>query len=214
MTTGVLQFEQRKVLVLNRDWMPLQIWPLQRALIKLFSTYADGTPKAKIIDPNRDFAEFTWSDWTNLKVSAGDEYLGILNRGVPIPKVVKVRYDKPPHEQVTFSRRRLYKRDRYTCQYCGARPGSEELTVDHIMPRSKGGLSTWQNCCLSCLNCNLKKANRTPKEAKMSFFNKKFIPKKPKWSLIKDDGRFYRKHYKEWEHFISDMYWDVDIGDE
>jgi len=212
MTNGILTFGQRKCLVLNRDWMPIQIWTLKKALTKLWGVYADGTPKAKVIDPTREFQEFTWSDWTALKVSNDDEHLGKLNR-ILIPKVVRVRYEKPPYDTVTFSRRRIYKRDNYQCQYCGCRPGSEELTIDHIVPRSKGGQTTWENCCLACLNCNLKKADKTLKQSGLRFFNKKFVPVRPKWSLIKDDGRFYRQHYKEWEHFISDMYWDVDIGD-
>jgi 5-methylcytosine-specific restriction endonuclease McrA len=128
-----------------------------------------------------------------------------------VPKVVKVRYEKPPYDRVSFSRRKLYKRDHYACQYCGCRPGSEELTVDHIVPQSKGGPTSWENCCLACVECNSHKADRTPAQAGMKFHFKGYTPVKPKWSLFRDEPTFYQKHYKEWADFVSDMYWDVEL---
>ena len=76
--------------------------------------------------------------------------------------ITLTEYDRVPANAVTFSRRNIYKRDRYTCQYCGVQPGSEELTIDHVLPRSRGGTSTWENCVLACLECNKRKADRTP----------------------------------------------------
>ena len=70
-------------------------------------------------------------------------------------------------------------RDRETCQYCGARPGTRELTIDHVVPRVQGGVSSWENCVLACMDCNRRKANRTPEEARMALLER---PVKPRWS--------------------------------
>jgi len=209
----MLTLDQRHVLVLNRDWMAIHIWPLTHAIRKLWSTYDDGTPKAKIIDPSRDFMEFSWADWADLKQDDGVDVVQSISRSFLVPKVIKVRHDKPPYERVSFSRRRLYKRDHYCCQYCGCRPGSEELTMDHIIPQSRGGETSWLNCCLACVECNSTKAARTPQEAGMSFHFKKFVPKRPKYSLFKDDATWFKKQYgTDWDHFLSDIYWNVELA--
>ena len=80
-----------------------------------------------------------------------------------VPEVVALAgYDRLPEAAVAFSRRNIFKRDHYTCQYCGVQPGTEELTIDHVIPRSQGGTSTWENCVLACVACNKQKADRTP----------------------------------------------------
>ena len=85
-----------------------------------------------------------------------------------VPEVVTLTdYDRLPAAAVTFSRRNIFKRDHFTCQYCGAQPGSEELTLDHVVPRAQGGESRWDNCVLACLACNKRKADRTPEQARM-----------------------------------------------
>ena len=75
-------------------------------------------------------------------------------------------YDRLPTAAVSFSRRNIFKRDHWTCQYCGRQPGGDELTIDHVVPRSQGGVSTWENCVLACIDCNKRKADRTPAQAR------------------------------------------------
>ena len=85
-----------------------------------------------------------------------------------MPEVIVLKtYDRLPTNSVTFSRRNIFKRDRFTCQFCGRQPGSEALTIDHVVPRSQGGTSTWENCVLACIDCNARKADRTPEQARM-----------------------------------------------
>ncbi len=102
-----------------------------------------------------------------------------------VPEVIALTdYDRLPMAAVTFSRRNIFKRDHYTCQYCGAQPGSEELTIDHVVPRSQGGVSTWENCVLACMACNKRKADRTPEQARMRLRKK---PVRPAWKPLYAD---------------------------
>ena len=106
---------------------------------------------------------------------------------------------------MTFSRRNIFKRDRFTCQYCGVQPGSEELTLDHVIPRAQGGESRWENCVLACLTCNKRKADRTPQQAGIRL---KHEPVKPTWNPL------YTAHelrIESWSKFVSEAYWNVEL---
>ena len=98
----------------------------------------------------------------------GDPFIQAMRLRLRVPEVIALTdYDRLPSAAVTFSRRNMFKRDHWTCQYCGAQPGSDELTIDHVVPRSQGGTSTWENCVLACVTCNKRKADRTPQQAGM-----------------------------------------------
>ena len=95
------------------------------------------------------------------------------------PEVITLsHYDRLPNTAVTFSRRNVAKRDHYICQYCGAQPGAESITIDHVQPRSQGGTSTWTNCVAACEHCNAKKGDRTPDQAGMRLRRR---PVRPEW---------------------------------
>ena len=93
----------------------------------------------------------------------------------------------------------------YTCQYCGAQPGGEELTLDHVVPRSQGGVSSWENCVLACVACNKRKADRTPEQARMHLRRK---PVRPTWKPLYAD---HEVRIKSWSKFISEAYWNVTL---
>ena len=95
-----------------------------------------------------------------------------------------------------------------TCQYCGVKPGSEELTIDHIVPRAQGGVTSWENCALACVKCNSFKADRTPRQAGMKLAT---VPKKPRMQFFRTDNL---KKVKSWEAFLGASYWDIGIGEE
>jgi len=113
--------------------------------------------------------------------------------------------DRLPAAHVTFSRRNIFKRDHYTCQYCGAQPGSEELTLDHVLPRSQGGVSSWENCVLACMACNKRKADRTPDQARMRV---RKAPVRPTWKPLYAD---HDARIESWSKFISEAYWNVTL---
>jgi hypothetical protein len=165
--------------------------------------HPNGQSKAHIVDPE-NYATFTWDDWSALKPKNGEDYIAGTKDCFKIPEIIVLsQYDKLPRHTVTFSRRSLYKRDNFTCQYCGAQPGSEELTIDHVLPRSKGEETKWENCVLACTKCNTKKADKPLKECG---FKLKTQPKKPKY-------RFFTKGVPcdSWKKFISEVYWEVPL---
>lgn len=194
--------KKRKVLVLNKGWSAIGVVSLERALTMLFVTYKDGTPKAKIVDPTKEFQTFTWADWSKLIPKSSEDCIKGVNYLFRIPEVILLsQYGRLPHHKIHFSRRTLYKRDNNRCQYCGCTPGTEELTIDHITPRSRGGKTTWENCVLACVACNSKKANRTPEECGFKLLTQ---PKKPMIRLTQGDIKV-----KSWETFLGEAYWNV-----
>lgn len=182
------------VLVLNRSYQAISARPLRRALKKLCTSYdGDVLPKAMILDPVT-YETWTWADWSVAKKCA--------------PEIIVLsRYNDTPQHKIPFSRRAIYKRDHFTCQFCGSQPGPEELTIDHVQPRSRGGISSWENCVLACIECNKRKANRTPAEAGMKL---RHVPKRPNFMPIfgsRTSGQFP----KSWRRFIAQEYWDVEL---
>ena len=128
-----------KVLVLNASYEPLNICSWRRAVILILKG------KAEQIEHN---GKLVYADF-------------------PLPTVIRLRsYVKIPYKEITLSRRNVLHRDSYTCQYCGDR--RHDLTIDHIIPRSRGGIDSWDNVVAACLRCNVKKGDRTPKESGMA----------------------------------------------
>lgn len=195
---------QRKVLVLNRSWSPIGVVTLEKALKKVSATYKDGTPKARIIDAVHDFSMLTWEDWSKLRPAEGEKGMRSVNAVYRIPEVIQyTRYDKLPTQKVHYNRRTIYRRDNNTCQYCGKRKPGGELSLDHVVPRCQGGLTTWENIVVACTDCNAKKAGRTPKEAGMKLLRE---PKKPRYNFFPGDIRI-----KSWEQFLGEAYWLTEL---
>jgi len=132
------------VLVLNASFEPLSVVSIQRAIVLLLKEKAE-------------------------MVEAAEAVLRSERMRMPVPLVIRlVYYVRIPYRiSIPITRRAVLVRDRYTCQYCGAQPGKQVLTIDHVLPRSRGGKTTWQNVVAACKRCNGKKGNRTPAEANM-----------------------------------------------
>ena len=187
-------------LVLNKSWVAITTTTVRRALSLLY------TGDARAIEVET-YQPHDFESWSDLSIVKDQEFVQTVHTKIRVPEVILLtQYNSVPEMTVVFSRRNLYRRDNYTCQYCGAQPGTEELTIDHVLPRSKGGKSTWENCVISCIKCNHKKANRTPREAGMILLTK---PKKPSWTPMMKIGTQRRK--VSWEKFLSDKYWDIKL---
>lgn len=191
----------RPTLVLNRNWQPVGVASVARAVIMVWND------TAHVVDPD-DYRLYTWSDWEKLEPSDRDICIHTVNSRLRVPEVVALtRYDRVPVNSVTFSRRNIFKRDRFTCQYCGIQPGTEELTLDHVIPRSHGGGSSWENCVLACVGCNKRKANRTPEQANMKLRKK---PVRPAWKPVYATNGM---KIDSWARFISEVYWEVPLDE-
>lgn len=190
---------QRPTLVLNRNWQPINVATVARSLIMLWNE------SARIVDPV-DYQLYDWSDWTALVPDQDEPFIQSVRKRIRIPEVIALtKFERLPTQTVTFSRRNVFKRDKYACQYCGKQPGSEELTIDHVVPRAQGGQSSWTNCVLACFDCNSRKADRTPEEAGMRL-NKQ--PVRPAWKPIYADRM---DRIESWSKFISEAYWNVEL---
>lgn len=160
----------KNCLVLNASYEPLNVIEDTRAIVLILQGKAES-----ILDTDR-------------LCSGGREAL-------MFPSVIRLKYmaDVPRLRQVPLSRRALFQRDNYTCQYCGDQPA--KLEVEHVIPRAQGGKNVWSNVTTACRSCNAHKRDRTPAEAGMTLRTKPYAPSRV--AMIASRG------YTEWEPFIG-----------
>ena len=196
----IAQVLQRPTLVLNRNWQPVNVATVARAISLLWNE------TARVVDP-ADYQLYDWHDWAQLVPDQDQAFIQAVSQRIRAPEVIALTaFDRVPDASVTFSRRNIFRRDRFTCQYCGDQPTGDALTIDHVLPRAKGGQSNWDNCVLACISCNRKKADRTPQQAGMKL---KKAPMRPTWNPI------YSQHsvrFESWSKFISEAYWNVELN--
>jgi 5-methylcytosine-specific restriction endonuclease McrA len=161
-----------RVLVLNRFFAPVSVTSARRALRLLY------TGVARALDMNGDSFDF-WR-WRDLPVRDEDPRVQGVNGSLRLPRVMHLlAFDRCPQPIVRLTRKNLLLRDDQQCQYCGRRPGTRELNIDHVLPRSRGGQDTWENLVIACRSCNLGKGRHTPEEAGMRLLRR---PQRPRWS--------------------------------
>ena len=192
-----------KVLVLNRSYFPVHITSVRRAFALLYQGIA------KAVD--QQYRTFDYESWSALSASVHDETVGLIGRVIRVPRVILlVSYDRVPRRRVRFSRFNVFARDKNTCQYCGKRFSRSELNLDHVIPRSQRGLSTWENIVCSCFRCNRMKGGRRPEEAGMRVIKK---PVQPEWTPFMLET-FTFKRYQEWVPFLNEVdaaYWNTEL---
>jgi len=218
MSSAVLN---RKVLVLNKHWMPINVTTVFEAVCKTFQG------QALFVDPDtyvtHDFESWIidWDDAIDFAELNAQTFIKCQRYGLKMPEVIVCTDytgtgftgDK---RQPKFSRRNIFARDKNTCQYCGKKGKMEDFNLDHIIPKSKGGPMNWRNIVLSCVPCNDKKRDRSPREAGMHLLREPFVPKA---SDVQSSfsRRLMRKIGsdvpKNWEAFLGKLYWDVELKD-
>ncbi|HEY6105247.1 MAG TPA: HNH endonuclease [Anaeromyxobacteraceae bacterium] len=188
------------VLVLNRVYQPVHVTSVRRAICLLYQGVA------KAID--EQFQLFDFESWSELAAAANHDAIHTVTRRIRIPRViVLLAYEHLPKARVRFSRFNIYARDDSTCQYCGHRLPRSELNLDHVVPRSRGGSGTWENIVLACLDCNIRKGDKLPQEARMKLLKK---PVKPAWAT-RVGVKIGRQRKQSWERFLEEAYWDVEL---
>lgn len=184
-------------LVLNADYTPLSIITWQRAL--LWHLRQENNPKYGI-----DILDFYKDDFIQ----------GVNNKKYPMPAVSRTkRFFKINNQQVTFSRKNIFVRDNFTCQYCNNQYSHNQLTYDHVIPKSKwnwnnGSPTVWTNIVTACVDCNRKKGDRTPKQANMVLQNVPIKPNKnPKYLPISMHiAKIKEQIPEEWKIYLPEAY--------
>lgn len=138
------------VLVLNQDYQPLSVCGVRKSLMLLY------LEKAELLHPRTD------------------RTIRTVSRQVDFPSVIRLRkYARAPFQSIVLTRKNILRRDGNRCQYCGTH---EDLTIDHVLPKSRGGADTWENLVAACHRCNHRKGSRTPREADMPLRREPFRP--------------------------------------
>lgn len=190
------------VLVVNSLYQAVQITGAHRAF-RLF--YAG---RARAVD--RDFATYDFENWCDLPAGAADEVIRTPSRAIRIPRVIQLlHYDRLPRREVRFTRRNIFFRDRNRCQYCGRVYAQKRLNLDHVVPLSRGGRSSWDNVVCACIECNSRKGSRTPEEAGMHLVR---APRRPAGHPVLRAGWIGPGH-EEWRTFLDEAYWNVELDD-
>jgi 5-methylcytosine-specific restriction endonuclease McrA len=186
-----------QALVLNKNWTPVSTTTVRRALVLLCRSTASAICPAS-------YEVFDLDGWIERSIERADgldrhRVLRTPRFDLEKPEVILLRgYAGIPRREVSFSRRNLYRRDGYSCQYCGRRRPPDELSIDHVMPRSRGGKTTWENCVLACVRCNTKKANKTLRESGFQLLRS---PSKPTWSPLLE--AIPSVHPPSWSKFLD-----------
>ena len=171
-------------LVLNADfrplsYYPLSLWPWQEVIKAVFLDRVDV-------------------------VSTYDQKVHSPTFEMRLPSVVALKSYVPQNRPPAFTRFNLFLRDAFACQYCGA---GDDLTFDHVIPRSRGGRTTWENIVTACAPCNLTKGGRTPAEAHM---NPHRHPRRPTSYELQDRGRRFPPNHLH-ESWLDYLYWDIEL---
>ncbi len=164
---------QEPCLILNRCWQPILFSPVQTCIVTAMRDMAS------VLDPS-NFYLLPFEDWQHHEPD-GARWIKTSSGKIPAPEVIVLkRYGERPPRRINFNRPNLARRDEWTCQYCGDLLTNKRLTIEHIMPSSRGGQTSWENCVAACKRCNGRKADKTPSEAGMPLIRK---PRKPDWRV-------------------------------
>lgn len=169
----------RRILVLNRNWQAVNIVGVRRAFSLLWQDHA------RVINTfGGDLNPMSTEDWlayssTVSPLPRASDFVRTIRRVILLPRILLLNhYDRLPIAEVKFNRQNVFERDRYTCQYSGRVCRAKDLTLDHVIPRERGGRTSWENIVTCARDVNERKANRLPHEAGLRLLRK---PERPRW---------------------------------
>ena len=183
---------KKPVLVLNKLWMPIRVIPAIRAFTLLFAD------KAHVVSVS-DYSVFNWDEWCLTSVEDDDITIQTSNTTVKVPEVIVLsKYDKVPKKGMKLTKRNIFIRDGFTCQYTGEKVSTKTADIDHVIPKSRGGKTSWDNLVVCSKKVNRKKADKTPQEAGLTLLKE---PCKPPPQVIFIDPRM--EVPESWKKFMS-----------
>ena len=199
------------VLVLNKYYAAIRVVSVRRALSMLYRQLAEVVHVEDNAFSGHDFE--SWREVSEFRARYQrhrHEWIRCVRFELAVPRIVRLLwYDRLPRQTVKFNRRNIYARDRNRCQYCGHKSLTSELSLDHIVPRSQGGRSTWENVVCCCVHCNVRKGGQRPDQARMRLITKPIKPKRPPAITL----RLSSEKYASWKQFLDHAYWSVELKD-
>ena len=199
------------VLVLNKYYAAIRVVSVRRALCMLYGQLAEVVHVEGNLFTGHDFC--SWQQVSQARANhqrSHHEWVCCVRFDLVVPRIIRLLlYDRLPRQTVKFNRRNIYARDRNHCQYCGKRYATSELSLDHIIPRAQGGISTWENVVCSCVKCNVRKGGRQPAEAGLRLIAKPTKPNRPPAITL----RLTSQKYASWKQFLNNAYWSVELKD-
>ncbi|MGD8450980.1 MAG: HNH endonuclease [Phycisphaerae bacterium] len=197
------------VLLLNRLYLAVRVISARRALTLLYSELAEV-----VHVEDGQFLAYDFDSWVEVSEAKRrfepeqHDWIRTVRFHIAVPKIIRLLvYDRLPRTSVKLNRRNLFARDQCHCQYCGQRFPTSELSLDHVIPRSQGGVNSWENIVCACVRCNVKKGGRTPAQAGMRLITPPRRPRRSPVLTIKlSDSR-----YASWRQFLDFAYWDVEL---
>lgn len=199
------------VLVLNRLYMAVHVVTVRRAIGLLCRDLAEVIHYESGTFANYDFE--SWRQWCELRAGerqADADWIRSVNFDLQVPRVIRLfSFDRVPRQQVHLNRRNILARDGQVCQYCGRHFPAHQLSIDHVIPKSRGGQTTWENVVCACLECNIRKGGRTPKEARMQLVRAPARPTRNPAIALKLGS----PKYQTWRTWLDGVYWDIGLKD-
>jgi 5-methylcytosine-specific restriction endonuclease McrA len=197
------------VLVLNRSYLAVHVIGVRRAFSLLCRELAEIIHQEDGRFANYDFEAWreNCDDRVDIK-KPHEDWIRAVNFEIQVPRVVRLlRYDKLPSRALRLNRHTVFARDEHRCQYCGHRFSSSELSLDHVIPRSRGGNTTWENVVCCCVGCNIRKGGRTPAEAHMKLVVKPIRPKRSPLITLK----LRNPKYECWRTWVDGAFCEVRV---
>lgn len=201
--------------MLNANYVALRVIDARRAFSLLCKQSGRNQPRAEIVSlEDGRYVSYDFDDWRELSdfrkefEPAEHDWVRTVRFDIVVPRIVRVlTYSRLPKQEVKLNRRNIYARDASRCQYCGKRFASSELSLDHVVPRSRGGENTWQNIVCCCVKCNVRKGGRTPEDAGLTLMRPPVKPRRSPVIRVKlSDSK-----YHSWRQFLDHAYWDVEL---